>query len=87
MYESKIRNTYLYNGINSVIFGLLDLCCVIEKWFRNSKKRVCKREVEVFESINKKADREYIEKLAKAIKEILNKDEYAREIFKKYGLL
>ena len=67
------------------IFGLIGFIMWDRRIVQKKQKEYIK-EVEVFESFYKKVNRKYVEKLTKAIKKILNKDEYSRKIFKEYGL-
>ena len=70
----------LATGIFSLIgFMVWDRKTIIEK----AKKECIKSE-----EFNKKADKEYVDRLIKAMNEILDlKDEKSINIFKKYGLI
>ena len=74
----------LATGIFSLIgFMIWDRKTMIEK-----AKKECAKEIKMSEEFNKKADKEYVDRLIKAMNEILAlKDEEATNIFKKYGLI
>ncbi|WP_456471427.1 hypothetical protein [Caminibacter sp.] len=65
------------------IFGLIGFMM----WDRRTVVDRARRDIENSEIINKKADKEYVDRLIKAVNELLAKDEMAREVFKKYGLI
>ena len=70
-------------ALTAGIFGLIGFMM----WDRRTVIEKAKREMEKSDLFNKKADREYVDKLIKAMNELLAKDEVARDIFKKYGII
>ncbi|MEO1923865.1 MAG: hypothetical protein ABGX25_05060 [Nautiliaceae bacterium] len=70
-------------ALTAGIFGLIGFMM----WDRRTVVEKAKREMENSDLFNKKADREYVEKLIKAMNELLAKDEMAKEVFKKYGII
>ena len=70
-------------ALTAGIFGLIGFMMWDRRTVISKAKEECINEID-----NKKADKEYVEKLVKAMNELLVKnDEIAKEIFKKYGLL
>ena len=70
-------------ALTAGIFGLIGFMM----WDRRTVVEKAKREMENSDLFNKKADREYVDKLIKAMNELLAKDETARDVFKKYGII
>ena len=70
-------------ALTAGIFGLIGFMM----WDRRTVVEKAKREMENSDLFNKKADREYVDKLIKAMNELLAKDEMARDVFKKYGII
>ena len=76
-------------ALTAGIFGLIGFMM----WDRRSVISKAKEEfnVECNAQISqidmKKADKEYVSRLVKAINELLAKDEFAKEVFKKYGVI
>ena len=57
-------------------------------WDRRTVIENAKKEIENSDAFSKKADKEYVDRLIKAMNELLIlKDETAQNVFKKYGLL
>ena len=74
------RFEFIANILTALVAGIFGLIGFM-MWDRRTLLDKAKHECAI------KADKAYVENLAKAIKEILSKDETAREIFRKYGLL
>ena len=70
-------------ALTTGIFGLIGFMM----WDRRTVAEKARREMEKSDLFNKKADIEYVNNLVKAINELLAKDETARDIFKKYGII
>jgi len=70
-------------ALTTGIFGLIGFMM----WDRRTVAEKARREMEKLDLFNKKADIEYVNNLVKAINELLAKDETARDIFKKYGII
>jgi len=70
------------------IFGLIGFMMWDRRTVVEKAKKECAKEVKDSEEFNKKADKEYVDRLIKAMNELLVlKDETALNIFRKYGLL
>ena len=70
------------------IFGLIGFMMWDRRTVVEKAKAECAKEVEQSEAFDKKADKEYVERLIKAMNELLIlKDETAKDVFKKYGLI
>ena len=70
------------------IFGLIGFMMWDRRTVVEKAKKECTKEVEQSEAFGKKADKEYVERLIKAMNELLVlKDETAKDVFKKYGLI
>ena len=70
-------------ALTAGIFGLIGFMM----WDRRTVVEKAKREMENSESFNKKANKDYVDSLIKAMNELLAKDEMAKEVFRKYGLV
>ncbi len=71
-------------ALTAGIFGLIGFMM----WDRRTIIEKAKKEMENSDSFAKKADKEYVERLIKAMNELLTlKDKTAENVFKKYGLL
>jgi len=70
-------------ALTAGIFGLIGFMM----WDRRTVVEKAKREMENSESFNKKANKDYVDRLIKAMNELLAKDEMAKEVFRKYGLV
>jgi len=71
-------------ALTAGIFGLIGFMM----WDRRTIIERAKKEMENSDSFAKKADKEYVERLIKAMNELLTlKDKTAENVFKKYGLL
>ena len=70
-------------ALTTGIFGLIGFMM----WDRRTVAEKARKEMENSDLFNKKADIEYVNNLVKAINELLAKDETARDIFKKYGII
>ena len=70
-------------ALTAGIFGLIGFMM----WDRRTVVEKAKREIENSESFNKKANKDYVDRLIKAMNELLAKDEMAKEVFRKYGLV
>jgi len=70
-------------ALTAGIFGLIGFMM----WDRRTVVEKAKKEIENSESFNKKANKDYVDRLIKAINELLAKDEMAKEVFRKYGLV
>ena len=80
--------TNLMSALIAGIFGLIGFMMWDRRTIVDKSKVECAKEVIQSEEFNKKADKEYIDRLIKAMNELLLlKDETAREIFKKYKLI
>ena len=80
--------TNLMSALIAGIFGLIGFMMWDRRTIVDKAKVECAKEVIQSEEFNKKADKEYIDRLIKAMNELLLlKDETAREIFKKYKLI
>ena len=70
------------------IFGLMGFMMWDRRTVVEKAKKECVEDVEKSEIFNKKADKEYVDKLFNAMNELLAlKDETAKNVFKKYGLV
>jgi len=75
-------------ALTAGIFGLIGFMMWDRRTVVEKAKKECVKEVEQSEAFDKKADKEYVERLIKAMNELLIlKDETARNVFKKYGLI
>ncbi|HIE35240.1 MAG TPA: hypothetical protein EYP79_03465 [Campylobacterales bacterium] len=75
-------------AITAGIFGLIGFMMWDRRTVVEKAKKECAKEVKESEEFNKKADKEYVDRLIKAMNELLVlKDETAINIFKKYKLL
>ena len=80
--------TNLMSALIAGIFGLIGFMMWDRRTIVDKAKVECAKEVIQSEEFNKKADKEYIDRLIKAMNELLLlKDETAKEIFKKYKLI
>ena len=80
--------TNLMSALIAGIFGLIGFMMWDRRTIVDKSKVECAKEVIQSEEFNKKADKEYIDRLIKAMNELLLlKDETAKEIFKKYELI
>jgi len=80
--------TKLMIGLIGGIFGLIGFMMWDRRTVVEKAKAECAKEVEQSEAFGKKADKEYVDRLIKAMNELLLlKDETAKDVFKKYGLL
>ncbi len=76
--------TNFLTALTAGIFGLIGFMM----WDRRTIIERAKKEMENSDSFAKKADKEYVERLIKAMNELLTlKDKTAENVFKKYGLL
>ena len=70
------------------IFGLIGFMMWDRRTVVEKAKTECAKEVKESDEFNKKADKEYVDRLTKAMNELLVlKDETAINIFRKYNLL
>jgi len=75
-------------ALTAGIFGLIGFMMWDRRTVVEKAKAECAKEVEQSEAFDKKADKEYVERLIKAMNELLIlKDETAKDVFKKYGLI
>ena len=75
-------------ALTAGIFGLIGFMMWDRRTVVEKAKVECVKEVEQSEAFGKKADREYVDRLIKAMNELLLlKDETAKDVFKRYGLL
>jgi len=75
-------------ALTAGIFGLIGFMMWDRRTVVEKAKAECAKEVRESEDFNKKADKEYVDRLIKAMNELLLlKDETAKDVFKKYGLL
>ena len=70
------------------IFGLMGFMMWDRRTVVEKAKKECVEDVEKSDILNKKADKEYVDRLFNAMNELLAlKDETAKNVFKKYGLV
>ena len=80
--------TNLMSALIAGIFGLIGFMMWDRRTVVEKAKTECAKEVKESDEFNKKADKEYVDRLTKAMNELLVlKDETAINIFRKYNLL